>query len=460
MGLGSSMVYAAQIIRSGMGGSGSIDTSGIEKSLGAIASNIGKLADNVEHVSNSLDRGFDKIAKPLAESVGIQFNELELAKVELIKNLEQEILDYIQKCQENGIVLDISKVKLDFQAYSYSHLKKSVEKYIELITFKSFTDETKYKETQEYVQEEFDKIIREMPPFLKKYPEYNYGHFFIDRIAYGLYERDKWGARICSKGYRPFSPQTYQFYDYKGNFHNLESDVVFGVDGNELYDEDREYLINYEPDTKSGLYTFDSKYAWENPKKYLGYREELSIFENGRLRSREHLVWFDWKNDFQKYGSIVVPNYYWLPIIQYYYDHSEYELRKEFRNTLGDANKGYGINYSDFIKFLKNKGIIDIEQKLKSGELDYAYLFQVIDPIGDIIKRISLNLANEDIFKEKYLVYLQDTINEYSNILKELKLQAIESMQRNTLNNPNEIKHEELKKNVYKVKVRKIKKYK
>lgn len=431
---------AAQMAKSinSAGAGNAIGLGIISESLDNQAVKINEVADSIGMVANSLDNNAkitEKIADSLTEVVGIQFNELELEKVELIKNLEQEILDFIIKCQEKGITLDISKIKLNFQQYSYACLKNSVEKYIELISFKSIHKETEYKESQEYVQGEIEKLLRDMPPFMKKYTDYNYGHFFIDRIAYGLYERNYWGKRVCSNGIASFSSRSYQFQDYKGVFHNLMDDVVYDMDGNQLWDHERRYLIDYEPNIKSELYTFDSEFARKNPKNYLGYKEELSIFENGKLR-RKHRVWFNRKNEFQKYGYIVVPDYYHLPIIRYYYEHCEGKLREEFLSILKEKRlECFGkYYYPEFAKFLKDKGIIDIEQKLKSGELDYDYLFQVIDPIGDIIKRIKSNLANEDIFKEKYSIYLQDTINEYSNILKELKLQVIVIGQSNTLN--------------------------
>lgn len=388
------------------------------------------LATNVGNVGTSVDKGMKKIASSLDKAGDVQVAEIELNKILLIRNLEQEILDFIINCEEKGITLDISRVKLDFKPYSYISLKNCVEKYIKLISFIALDEETKYKESQEYVQGEIDKLIMELPPFMKKYDDYNYRHFFIDKMAFGLYrnEDECWGTPDIPEGVLPFSSNVYKFTDYKGNLVDLMANIVLDLEGEEVFDFTIDGQVLFPPYISAEMHPFDSKFAKENPDNYLGYREKVSIFENGELCS-EHSVWFNYKSDYKKYRDIVIPGYYSLPMFKYYYWCCGEKLKNEFLSTLTEEErlKSYTrANYEAFDKFIKEKGIIDFEQKLESGELNYSFLLAVINPIEYIVERINSNLSNAKKFNQKYYEYLQDTIAEYTQILRELKLQAIE----------------------------------
>lgn len=439
---------ASSISGSGSGGV-SINTKGIERKMGDVSKNIGKLAGNVENVSNSLDRGLDKVGKPLAKATDIQFEGLKLEKVELIKNLEQEILEFIKECDESGIALDISNVKLDFHSYCYISLKNIVKRYIELISFRAKREEDKYKERQEYIQEETNKLINELPPFMKKYDDYNYKHFFIDSISYALCKASHYEINVPYP-LNQFSRNAYSITDCKGNLIDLTDDNILDFDGNEISREEKigakyyyllDAYIKYEP--------IPIGFESVNYSKYFNFSVQRSIFYNGSL-CRQVNEYFDlrfFNENFREYVSRVYDifqgeNLDFIPIINYYdkclfrNDELWDEFVKLAQREPVDNWKLYGrAYYKAMIRLLKEKGIVDLEQVLKEiEEGKISFYFATNKPIEDIVKQINLNLGNERKFDEKYYEYLQDTIDEYMQILRDLKLQAIEIRRGNKLN--------------------------
>lgn len=439
-------------------------------------------------IADALNASSKLIASSIEKRNDISTQELELDKIEKIKGLEQMILDFILECDEKGISLDISKVKLDFQPYSFISLKNVVERYIKLISFVPLDESDKIKASQGYVQRIIDKLINELPPFLKKYADYNYKHFFIDKIDCGIYslqditeiyerydlpcsEKEMWPNRVLGsyydftpKGIKGLSSNAYTFTDYKGNFVDLMADVVYDMDGEEIFDWNVSIQLMGGAPTRDSTYLKvieeqDSEFIINEEYLYIytGYRETLSIFENGYL-CRAHPIWFNYLEDRERYGGSLATAYFSLPMFRYYYFYIEKALREEFKmkfpknerckvlSGIGWGNREY---YEPFKKFLKEKGIIDFDEKLESGELNFSYLYGVFNPIATIINQINSNLSDEKRFDNKYYEYLQDTIDEYTQILRDLKLQAIRIRQTNTLNNSNKEKQVPTKRKVY-----------
>lgn len=426
------------------------------------------LANNVKCIGPSIENGMNSVASSLSSSMSkltdLQYEELELNKITTINGLEGEILEFINECKEKGITLDISNVKLDFQPYSYITLKNDVKRYIELISFRALREEDKYKESQEYIQEETNKLINKLPPFMRKYEDYNYKHFFIDSISYALCKTSRYEIKVPYP-LNQFSRNAYSITDCKGNLIDLTDDNILDFDGNEISHKEKIGAKYY--------YSLDAYIKFEpipigfesvNYSKYFNYQVQRSIFYNGRL-CRQVNEYFDlrfFNENFREYVSRVYDifqgkNLDFIPIINYYdkclfrNDELWDEFVKLVQREPVDNWKLYGrAYYKTMIRLLKEKGIVDLEQVLKEiEEGKISFYFATNKPIEDIVKQINLNLGNKRKFDEKYYEYLQDTIDEYMQILRDLKLQAIEIRRGNKLNASMEETKERPKRRVY-----------
>lgn len=445
-----------------------LETNEEQKTRDAMAEGIQALASNVVNLGTSMENGMNRVAsstsKAISRGVDAQMEEIQLTKISKINNLETEILGFIMKCQKESITLDTSRVKLDFKVYSYISLKSIVARYINLISFRALREEDKYKESQEYIQEETNKLINELPPFMRKYDDYNYKHFFIDSISYALCKTSHYEIKVPYP-LNQFSRNAYSITDCKENLINLIDDNILDFDGNEIPREEKigakyfyslDAYIKYEP--------IPISFGPVDYNKYFDYQVERSIFSNGSLCMQVN-EYFDLKffdENFEGYVSRVNDiflgeNLYFIPIIQYYSKclFRNEELWDKFLKLVqrepGDNWKLYGrAYYKAMIRLLKEKGIVDLEQVLREVEEGkISFYFATNKPIEDIIKQINLNLSNERKFDEKYKQYLQDTIDEYMQILRDLKLQAIEIRRGNKLNASMEETKERPKRRVY-----------
>lgn len=424
-----------------------------QKTRDAMAEGIQALASNVANLGTSMENGMNRVAsstsKAISRGVDAQMEEIQLTKISKIKNLETEILGFIMKCQKEGITLDTSRVKLDFKVYSYISLKSIVARYINLISFRTLREEDKYKESQEYIQEETNKLINELPPFMKKYADYNYKHFFIDSISYALCKASHYKINVPYP-LNQFSRNAYSITDCKGNLINLIDDNILDFDGNEISREEKigakyfyslDAYIKYEP--------IPISFGTVDYNKYFDYQVERSIFSNGSLCMQVN-EYFDLKFFDENFGGYISrvsdiflgENLNFIPIIKYYNKclFRNDELWDEFLNLLqrepGDNWKLFGrAYYKAMIRLLKEKDIVDLEQVLREVEEGkISFYFATNEPIKDIVKQININLGNARKFDEKYKQYLQDTIDEYMQILRDLKLQVIRISQENVMN--------------------------